>query len=146
MDRYDVNERFARRHLSTRAERAAWLALSGQDSSLSAAQVAATTGLEEAEVQPVLGGFEAAGIVDTSWSTHHITYRCSMNMNYLFGGLAPSGWIDPVCGMPVHDDTPNTAQDVYGRKQLFCSSLCLAGFLAFRGYFSQPLARTVAGI
>jgi hypothetical protein len=96
MDRYDVNERFARRHLSTPGERAAWLALSGQDSSLSAAQIAETTGLDEAEVQPVLDGFEAAGIVDTSWSTHHITYRWSMNMNYLFGGLAPSGWIDPV--------------------------------------------------
>jgi YHS domain-containing protein len=64
-------------------------------------------------------------------------------MDYLFGSSGePSEWVDPVCGMPVWDGGPYLANDAFGRPQRFCSSLCLAAFLAFPSAFTWPPSDT----
>jgi YHS domain-containing protein len=138
MKSHGVNEMFARRHLSTLVARATYRSLTAHAHPLSVQEIADANGIDEDDVERVLDGFAAAGIVETDG----VTYQWSEGMNYLFGAPAAVGAVDPVCGMPVHEDSPHEAIDLYGRQERFCSSLCRAGFLAFRVYFSAPCRPT----
>lgn len=140
MKRYDVYSRFARRHLETREERAVYLTLVGQETdSWSARELAERNHLDPDETERVLEAFEAAGVVDAIHAPEGCRYRWRSDMNYLFGeeGESPE-WVDPVCGMPVLANSPYVADDPHRRPRRFCSSLCLAAFLASPSTFSGP--------
>lgn len=138
--RYDVYARFARRHLRTREERAVYLTLvSQQAESWSAAEIAELKQLDARDIQRILRAYEVSGIVEAAGPAKDRRYRWRSDMNYLFGGVNDSPeWADPVCGMPVTDDSPYRADDLFRRPRRFCSSLCLAAFRAFPGTFSGP--------
>ena len=140
VEQYDIFSRFARVHLSTNLERAAYLALVGEHpQAVSAAEIAAGSGLPEREVERVLERFVAAGIVEKLGAPRSRRFRWRSDMDYLFGSSGEaSEWVDPVCGMPVWDGSPHLAEDAFGRPQRFCSSLCLAAFLAFPSAFTWP--------
>ena len=140
VEQYDIFTRFARVHLSTRAERAVYLALVGDHQQvLSAAEISLSNGLLEREIERVLERFQAAGIVEGVGASGSRRFRWRSDMDYLFGSSGEaSGWVDPVCGMPVWDGSPHLANDTFGRPQRFCSSLCLAAFLAFPSAFTWP--------
>ena len=140
VEQYDIFTRFARVHLSTRVERAVYLALVGRHpQEMSAAEIASRGGLAARDVERVLEGFAAAGIVEEVDAPHPRRFRWRSDMDYLFGDSGePSEWVDPVCGMPVWDGSPHLATDNFGRPQRFCSSLCLAAFLAFPNAFTWP--------
>ena len=58
-------------------------------------------------------------------------------MDYLFGTDGDGAeWLDPVCDMPVTANSPYQADDGAGRTWRFCSSVCLAVFIAFRDRFA----------
>lgn len=140
MKRYDVFSRFARRHLGTQEERAVYLTLVGQEAeSWSARELAERNHLGLDAIARVLEAFEAAGVVDAFDARGAHRYRWRSDMNYLIGeeGHSP-GWVDPVCGMPVLPNSPYVADDAYRRPRRFCSSLCLAAFLASPSTFSGP--------
>ena len=135
----DLRARFARRHLATREERAAYLALSWERSKCwSVPQIAEREHADTDEIQRALAAFEEAGIVESTASPQGRRYRLRSEMNYLFGEIGYSPPWDPVCGMPVSATSPYVGEDVHGRTRQFCSSLCRAAFLAFRGTFSGP--------
>ncbi len=140
MKRYDVYTRFARRHLATGVERAVYLTLVSQlAESWSAAEIAEREGLDPAKAARVLEEFRSAGIVDALDGPRGRRYRWCSDMDYLFRGSADAlGGVDPVCGMPVAEESPYVAHDAYRRLRRFCSSLCLAVFRAFPSRFSEP--------
>ncbi len=135
-----VQARFARRHLATREERAVCRTLVGERTDpWSASEIAERNRLDPDEIGRILEAFDAAGISETVDTPQGRRHRWRSEMNYLFGGVMdPRGWIDPVCGMPVPGNSPYVAEDVHRQTRRFCSSLCLAGFLAFRATFSGP--------
>ncbi len=140
VEQYDIFTRFARVHLSSRVERAVYLAVVGDHPHvLSGAEISLRSGIPEREIEHVLERFETAGIVEEVGAPRSDRFRWRSDMDYLFGSLGePSEWVDPVCGMPVWDGSPHLAEDVFGRPQRFCSSLCLAAFLAFPSAFTWP--------
>lgn len=142
MQSHDISTRFARAHLSTRAERAAYLALVGASTeSRTPDELALGTGLEPAEFMGALDRFETAGIAEREEGPDGPRYRIRVEMVDPFQDPdASAAWIDPVCGMPVIVDTPYRATDDLGREQRFCSSVCLAGFLAFPARFTPGLS------
>lgn len=145
--RYDVYSRFARRHLDTRQERAVYLTLVGQEAdSWSARELAERTHLDPGETERVLEAFRADGVADAIDAPEGRRYRWRSDMNYLFGehGGSPE-WVDPVCGMPVLAKSPYVAHDTYRRPRKFCSSLCLATFLASPSAFSGPASVEAQG-
>ena len=140
MENYDIFTRFARAHLSTRAERAVYLALvSASHESRTAGELAAATGLDRAKVLRVLDRFETSGIAEREEGPDGPRFRWRADMEYLFEGPdASAGWVDPVCAMPVTLDTPYRATDNLGGELRFCSSVCLAEFRAFPARFTPP--------
>jgi len=147
MKRHDVYSRFARRHLGTRVERAVYLTLVDQEAeSWSARELAERNHLDLDETEGVLEAFEAAGVVGAGDAPGGRRYRWRSDMNYLFGreDVSP-GWIDPVCGMPVLADSPYAAEDADRIPRRFCSSLCLAAFLAAPSTFSGRAPGNTSG-
>lgn len=144
MRRYDIFARFARRHLRTREERAVYFTLVSQEAkSWSAAEIAELKRFDERDIERVFKAYEAAGIVEAADAAKGRRYRWRSDMNYLFGDVSDSpDWVDPVCGMPVTEDSPYRAKDLFRRSRRFCSPLCLAVFRAVPGTFSgrPPLA------
>lgn len=136
--RYDIFARFARRHLSTREQRAVYLTLVSQEAeSWSAAEIAGLKRLDECDIERIFEAYEASGIVEAIDTTGGRRYRWRSDMNYLFGDVSDSpDWVDPVCGMPVTEESPYRAIDPFGRPRRFCASLCLAAFRASPGTFS----------
>lgn len=142
-----VQARFARRHLVTLEERAVYLTLVTERADpWSALEIAERYHLDPDEIERVLETFDAAGITETVDIPEARRHRWRLDMNYLFGEVGDTqGQIDPVCGMPVPGNGPYVAEDVHHRTRRFCSSLCLAAFLAFRVTFSgsaPPVVRT----
>lgn len=146
MESFDIFTRFARAHLSTRAERAVYLALVGAShGSRTADELAAASVLDRDEVVRVLDRFEKSGIAERDAGPDGPRYLWRADMDYLFESRdASAGWIDPVCAMPVTLDTPHRATDNLGGEQRFCSSLCLAEFRAFPAHFTpRPVGMAV---
>jgi YHS domain-containing protein len=137
MESYDIFTRFARAHLSTRAERAVYLALVGASpESRTADEVAAASVLDRKDVVRVLDRLETSGIVERDEGPDGPYYLWRADMDYLFESHdASAGWVDPVCAMPVTLDTPFRATNNLGGEQRFCSSVCLAEFRAFPARF-----------
>lgn len=144
MEHDDVLARFARRHLATREERAVSLTLSGERTELwSAPVIAERRHIDADEIELVLAAFAEAGIAESADTPQGRRYRWRSEMDYLFGEIGSTREWDPVCGMPVPGNSRYVAEDVHRRTRRFCSSLCLAGFLAFRGTFSGPAPEVV---
>lgn len=140
MSRYDVYARFADIHLRTAAERAVYFTLVAQlAESWSIAEIAALKGLDERELKAILERYEAAGIVRGTPSPSEQRFHWRSDMNYLFGNPDSAGPADPICGMPVTDDSPYRVTDGFRRQILFCSAMCLA---AFRELGGTPPAAT----
>lgn len=132
MERFDVFSRFARVHLSTRTDRAVYLALVVEPGEWrSAPKIARATSLGREEVERVLANFEAAGLAERQQGPVGPRYRWRSDMGYLFGDGVDARWVDPVCGMLVTEDTPYRAVDDAGNEQRFCTSLCRTSFRAF---------------
>lgn len=138
VERWDALDRFARVHVTTGAERAVYLSLVGGSPGAyrSADEIASEHGADPTEVEDALRRFEEAGIVESSEDRGRRRYRWCDDMRYLERGRrARSGFVDPVCGMPVKHGTPHRLKDAEGGELGFCSSLCLAAFRAFPGAF-----------
>lgn len=140
LERYDVYSRFARRHLSTPAERAVYLVLVAQESpSWSAAELAERTHEDPGVVDRVLRSFERASVVEAIEGSNGCRYRWRSDVDYLLGSdEGAAGSVDPVCGMPVLSDSPYRTRDAVGRLFTFCSSVCLSAFRAAPGRFTVP--------
>ena len=134
---YDVGSGFARVHLSTRAERAAYLVLvCDRTRAWSAQEIARLKGVEEAPVERALAGFASAGIIEVE-EGQPTSYRWSADMEYLFGTSENGAErIDPVCGMRVAADSPYFVKEADGASVWFCSPLCRAAFVAFPNSFA----------
>lgn len=91
-------------------------------------QGSATTKLTQA-----LRRLAAAGILERVGDKGRARrYRWRSEMSYLHRGTAPSGLVDPLCGMPVAPDTPHRATDDDGQEVSFCSMPCLVRWLNAR--------------
>jgi YHS domain-containing protein len=136
MNRYDVGSRFARVHLSTRAERAAYLLLrADRNRSWTAEEIARLKHIELADIERALVGFSSAGLVDVH-DEEPVRYRWSADIDSLLGGIGGGAeYIDPVCGMGVSADTSYVTADAEGNNVWFCSSLCRAAFIGFPSSF-----------
>ena len=128
--RYDVYARFARAHLRTRTERAVYFTLVAQlASSWSACELARLKDLDVPTVQAVLDRYAAADIVEVADLSTGRRYRWRADMTYLFGAtLSAPELVDPVCGMTVDEWTPYCFRDAFGRRWVFCSSVCMTTF------------------
>lgn len=136
--------RFARRHLSTREDRAVFHTLTDERTrAWSAREIAARERSDLDAIAEALVRFDDAGIVESAPTSTGRRYRWRPEMNYLFDELGRGAAWDPVCGMPVPANSPHVAEDLHRRTTRFCSSLCRAGFLAFRGTFSGPAPEVV---
>lgn len=131
-ERYDVFGRFARSHLSTRAERLVYLALvaAPPGEPPTAQEISWERNVLLDDVVDVLGRFERAGIVGAVQVAGSPTrYRWRSDLDYLAeDGDDPFEWTDPVCGMPVRPESPYRVRGPDGQEHRFCSSLCLAAF------------------
>lgn len=123
--------RFRGAHLPTPAERAVFLVLSGsRDRVWTAAGVARDARVSDHEADQALRRFTAAGIIDRlDEPGHPRRYRLRPEMAYLHDGGDPPGRVDPVCGMPVPEDSPHVAEDD-GEEIAFCSLPCLVRWRA----------------
>jgi len=138
MNRYDVGSRFARVHLSTRAERAAYLLLmSDRNRSWTAEEIARLKHVQQRDVERALVGFSSAGLVEV-YDGEPVRYRWSADIDSLLGcGEGGAGHIDPVCGMRVSADSPYVTADAEGNNVWFCSGLCRAAFVGFPSSFAS---------
>lgn len=138
MKLYDLGSRFARVHLSTRAERAVYLVLvCDRTRAWSAQEIARLKDVEEAAVERALAGFASAGIVEVE-EGQLTSYRWSGDMDHLLGESGNGAErIDPVCGMRVASDSPYLVKDAHGASVWFCSSLCRAAYVAFPNSFAS---------
>lgn len=138
--RYDLRSRFARVHLSTRAERAVYLVLvCDRTRAWSAEEIARLKDVEQAAVERALAGFASAGIVEIADGTP-ARHRWRAEMDYLFGEReGEAERVDPVCSMRVAADSAYFVKDYEGANVWFCSSLCRAAFVAFPSVFASRL-------
>ena len=128
--------RGARAHLRSPAQHAVYRAVgSNPDSWWTAAEIAAHSGLDHADIDQALRGFAGAGILDerTNASVGRL-YRWHNDLRYVLGGSSPppEELVDPVCGMPVDPDTGYTARNATGATVHFCSMWCRAAYRARR--------------
>jgi hypothetical protein len=123
--------KFARAHLRTPAQRAAYLALAGTpDEAWSAPAIAAQSNVDAHEVDITLRQFTAAGITEDAGhsSGGDQLYRWHPTMAYLHQHDQPSlDAVDPVCGMPVPASTQLT-ETTGDQVQRFCSIRCQAAW------------------
>lgn len=132
MNEHDTLARFARAHLSGEAEPAVYFLLAGSPAaSWSAEELSERTGWPEGVVAEVLGRFLAAGMITPATDDPAAPrYRWRVEAEYLHD--SPSGateWVDPVCGMPVAEDSPISARRPDGTTVRFCSPWCRTAFL-----------------
>ena len=122
----DAFLQFARAHLLTAADRAVYPVLAADRArAWTAGEVAAQAGVSHHEADQALRRFAAAGIVTHSRSPgapHR--YQWTAAMAYLFGLETTVQFVDPVCGMPVPEDSPHVVHDG-DRDVRFCSLPCL---------------------
>ncbi|HEV2071192.1 MAG TPA: hypothetical protein VGR26_15490 [Acidimicrobiales bacterium] len=102
--------RFARAHLRTPAQRAVYAALAGApDAVTSARDIGEQFGVDAYAVDVALRQFQAAGIAEPGGRSpggERLFRWAGSGMAYLRTGEPPATHsIDPVCGMPVPDDT-----------------------------------------
>ena len=135
--RHDSFVRFARVHLRTRAERAAYAVLAGApDEVWTAEDVAEAVRLDPHEMDRTLRWFAAAGIVEAVRAERTVPgYRWRSSMSYLFGPAGPAVETDPVCGMPVEPDGAYALM-VGATTISFCSRRCL---LLYQSGSGRPL-------
>lgn len=132
MNEHDTLARFARGHLSGEAEPAVYFLLAGSPAaSWSTRELSERTGWPEDVVAEVLGRFLAAGMITRAPDDPAAPrYRWRVEAEYLHD--SPSGatqWVDPICGMPVAEDSPIRARRPGGTRVRFCSPWCRAAFL-----------------
>lgn len=120
--------RFARTHLRTPAQRAVYRTVGARpDAWWSATEIADHTGTSVLEVDQVLRGFAAAGILHDRAGPAGRRYSWHRDLRYVFDGTSPTGeLIDPICGMPVAADSPHVGHATDGAALRFCSQGCLA--------------------
>ncbi len=140
---WDPLDRLARFPVRTDAECAAYLSMVGGSPGAyrSADEIASEHGVDPEEVEGALRRFVSAGIVEASESGSRDGYRWRDDMGYLeHGRREESGFVDPVCGMPVMSDTPHRLIAPEGGDLGFCCALCLAVFRGFPGAFQKPVS------
>lgn len=143
MDKRDVLDRFARTHLSTKAELGVYLTLDHhRPGFLSADEITAITAIPRDEIEPVLRSFTAAGILHEVWLDDSPVYRRLAEIDYLAEDPdVPPSEVDPVCGMLPPADAPHVERNADGIERRFCSARCRAAFIAFPGLFGSAVVR-----
>jgi YHS domain-containing protein len=140
---YHLASRFARRHLNSPAQRAAYLVLvCDRTRAWSAEDVAQLKGVEKAAAERALDGFVSAGIAEKS-GANPARYRWSTDMENLFDAGAADR-VDPVCGMSTAADSPYTVTDAAGAVVWFCSKPCRTAFIGAPDEFAHSRTRIPA--
>lgn len=141
MDNRDVLDRFARTHLSTKAELGVYLTLDHhRPGFLSAKEIATVTAIPQDEIEPVLRSFAAAGILHEVWLYDSPVYRRRAEIDYLAEDPdVLSSEVDPVCGMLPAADASYIERGADGSERRFCSARCRAAFIAFPGLFGPAV-------
>ena len=132
MNEHDTLARFARAHLSEDAESAVYFLLAGSPAaSWSTPELGERTGWSEDTVAEVLSRFLAAGMIARATDDSAAPrYRWRVEAEYLHDSPSgATGWVDPICGMPVAGDSPIRAHRPDGTPVRFCSPWCRAVFL-----------------
>lgn len=113
-------------HLPTSVDWAVFIVMSSLgDESLTAAEVARDARASHHEADQALRRFAAAGIVERiDEAGRPRRYRLHEEMAYLATGQERTGTLDPVCGMPISEDSPHVIDDGEERV-VFCSLPCL---------------------
>ncbi len=142
---YHLASRFARLHLSSPAQRAAYLVLvCDRTRAWSVEDVAQLKGVEKAAVKRALEGFVSAGIAERS-QANPARYRWSTDRANLFDDDAADR-VDPVCGMSTAADSPYTLTDAAGALVWFCSKPCRTAFIDAPNAFAPSPTRSPATI
>ena len=127
-DRDSLFARFMAAHLTTDVERAVFWVLAGSSTQTwTATAVAREAQISDHQADQALRRFTAAAILErVDEPGRPRRYRWRAEMSYLHNASeSPAGRIDPVCGMPVPDDSPHVAADDDGHEIAFCSLPCL---------------------
>lgn len=125
---YHNASRFARLHLGSTGQRAAYLALLGdQAHAWSAKDIGRVMNTDEAAVELALIGFVSAGLAETV-GTDPVRYHWNAPMDTLFDD-EDARRIDPICGMSVSADSPYAVAGADGALTWFCSHTCQAVYV-----------------